>query len=173
MIWFRPRKRVLFVCTANVCRSPLAEGLLRHRLRARGLAGRVQVRSAGVSVTSGQRPDPRVGQITAEAGVSLGRIRSRMLTPQMIRRSDYVLVMEREHLESVKRLCVDPSNAGNTAGSTCPENVLLLGRFLSLSGGGGEEIPDPYFGDLQGFQAVYERIDSALSGFIPWLESQL
>lgn len=168
MIWFRPQLRVLFVCTANVCRSPLAEGLLRHRLRGMGLARRVQVRSAGLCVAGGQRPDPRIRQMAAEAGVSLGRIRSRMLTAQMIRRSDYVLVMERGHLESVKRLCADHS-----VGSACPDNVQLLGRFLALRGEPVEDIPDPYFGDLQSFHAVYERIDSALTGFIPCLESQL
>lgn len=169
MIWFRPELRVLFVCTANVCRSPLAEGLLRHRLRVMGLAGRVQVRSAGVSATRGQRPDPRVRKMAAKAGISLGGIRSRMLTAQMVRRSDYVLVMERGHLESVKLLCEELP----AADSAYPDNVQLLGRFLSLPGEAVEDIPDPYFGDLQSFHAVYERIDSALTGLIPCIESQL
>lgn len=175
MIWFRPELRVLFVCTANVCRSPLAEGLLRHRLRAMGLAGRVQVRSAGVAASRGQRPDPRMREMAAEAGVSLGRIRSRMLTAGMVRRSDHVLVMERGHLDSVKRLCAALPVAGSSCPDTpdTPDNVQLLGRFLPLTGGVVEEIPDPYFGDLQSFEAVYERIDSALTGLIACIESQL
>lgn len=169
MIWFRPELRVLFVCTANVCRSPLAEGLLRHRLRAMGLAGRVQVRSAGLHAGRGQRPDPRVVEMAAEAGVPLGRIRSRMLTPRMIRRSDYVLVMERGHLEGVERIC-----AGlDTGGGPWPGSITLLGSFLPLRNGEVEEIPDPYFGDRQSFHDVHEMIDSALTGFLACVGARL
>lgn len=162
MVWFRPELRVLFVCTANVCRSPLAEGLLRHRLRAIGLAGKVQVRSAGLRAGGGRRPDPRVLDMAAEAGVSLGRIRSRMLTPQMIRRSDYVLVMEQSHLEGVERLCAGLPGAD----SALPDKVQLLGSYLSLQDGAAVDIPDPYFGDLQSFHYVHEMIDSALISFL-------
>lgn len=188
MIWLRPELRVLFVCTANVCRSPLATGLLRHRLRDRGLGGRIQVRSAGTSVAQrGRPPDPRVKQLAAEVGFPLGRIRSRPLTPQMIQRSDYVLVMEYEHLESVRRLGAGLPGVGDdleggvsqspTGQSTaCSEKVQLLGRFLvppGTSSGEVAEIPDPYFGPQEGFQIVYEQIDEALTGVISCLVSQL
>lgn len=193
MIWSRPELRVLFVCTANICRSPMAEGLLRHRLRGIGLAGRIQVRSAGTRVAqSGCPPDPRVKQMSAEAGFRLGRIRSRQLTPQMVQRSDYVLVMEREHLESVRQLGAGLPGVGevfqnrtsqnsdsqnsDSQDNVFPEKVQLLGRFLvppGASNGEVAEIPDPYFGHQQGFQVVYERIDEALTGFISCLVSQL
>ncbi|MEX1198487.1 MAG: low molecular weight protein-tyrosine-phosphatase [Pseudohongiellaceae bacterium] len=168
MIWSRPEVRVLFVCTANICRSPLAEGLLRHRLRSTELAGRVQVRSAGTCVGQrGCRPDPRVEQLAAEAGVSLRRIRSRMLTLKMIRSNDYVLVMESRHLEDVGRLCI-----GHPTGDhACPDNVQLLGRFIPFREAGMMDIPDPYFGDSQGFDHVYEMIDAALTGFLVHLGS--
>lgn len=181
MIRFRPELRVLFVCTANVCRSPLAEGLLRHRLRAMGLAGRVQVRSAGVCVGQrGRRADPRVERMAAEAGVSLARIRSRMLTPRMIRSSDYVLVMEREHLEDVRRLCPEfPVGGGAFPGAaladTTSPNVQLLGSFLPFRDEDEhvKDIPDPYFGDLQSVADVHELIDAALTGFLACLEARL
>jgi protein-tyrosine phosphatase len=168
MIWFRPELRVLFVCTANVCRSPLAEGLLRHRLSAMGLAGKVQVRSAGTSVgQSGRRPDPRVTELASEAGISLGRIRARRLTARMLRRSDHVLVMERRHLEEIARL-----RASRHAGeSAWPDNVRLLGSFLPRQGGEVTDIPDPYFGDLQCHYDVYQMIDMALAGFLAQITS--
>lgn len=174
MNWFRPQLRVLFVCTANVCRSPLAEGLLRHRLRAMGLGGMVQVRSAGSNVGQiGRHPDPRVKKLAAEAGVSLSRIRSRKLTVAMIQRSDYVLVMERRHLEDIEHLYA----VHEPAGKVYPENksatkkkpvlVHLLGSFHPLQHDeNGKDIPDPYFGDWQGFCDVYALIDSALTGFL-------
>lgn len=169
MIWFRPELRVLFVCTANICRSPLAEGLMRHRLRVMGLAGRVEVRSAGICAGRGQRPDPRVEELAAEAGVSLGRIRSRMLTPKMIQRSDYVLVMERGHLEGVERLCAGLRAAGNAG----PDNIALLGSFLPGREEELKDIPDPYFGDLRSFNDVYGLIDSALTGLLATIETHL
>lgn len=179
MIWLRPELRVLFVCTANVCRSPLAEGLLRHRLRTMDLAGKVQVRSAGSNVGQrGRRPDPRVEKLAAEAGVSLARIRSRMLTLAMIRRSDYVLVMERRHLEDIGRLCAARDVAGKafadevSADKKYPDKVRLLSSFLprQQQDEDVQDIPDPYFSDWQGFCDVYALIDSALTGFLASIE---
>ena len=176
----------------------MAEGLLRHRLHDLGLAGRIKVRSAGTRVAqSGHPPDLRVKQMAAEAGFRLGRIRSRQLTSQMIQRSDYVLVMEHEHLQSVRQLGAGLSGVGevfqdstfqssasqnsafqnsDSQDEVFPEKVQLLGRFLVPPGTSNREvaeIPDPYFGHQQGFQVVYERIDEALTGFIPCLVSQL
>jgi protein-tyrosine phosphatase len=178
MNWFRPELRVLFVCTANICRSPLAEGLLRHRLRATALAGKVQVRSAGSNVgTRGRRPDPRVEKLAAEAGVSLARIRSRMLTMAMIRRSDYILVMERSHLEDIERLCAACDAADKaiadevSTAKKLPDKVRLLGSFLPRQQDEDvQDIPDPYFGDWQGFCNVYALLDSALTGFLASVE---
>lgn len=173
MIWSRPETRVLFVCTANICRSPLAEGLLRHRLRAMNLAGRVQVHSAGTRVAAhGSRPDPRVEQIAAQHGVTLAGIRARMLTPSMIHHSDYVLVMENRHLVATEELRRAPDNSGGIswrelfAEQKRNTRICLLGSFIADPERDTDEIPDPYFGDLQGFHTVYDMIDSALDGFL-------
>ncbi len=169
MFWSRPDLQVLFVCTANICRSPLAEALLRHRLQAMGLAGRVQVSSAGTRVVQGgHRPDARMQALAAEAGVAMGRIRSRVLTPAMIQRSDYSLVMDRTHLKEAGRLC-----EGLDAGSFEP--VRLLGSYLPGHGDGANipDIPDPYFGDMQGFRLVYGQIDVAVSGLLVNIVSRL
>lgn len=173
MIWSRPEWRVLFVCTANICRSPLAEGLLRQRLRAQNLAGRVQVHSAGTqAIQRGCRPDPRIEGLAAEMGVSLAGIRARMITSKMIQSSDYVLVMERRHLEHVTRLSLDSDDGGSFFARQRPiekktsEKIQLLGSFLPTTNGSVNDIPDPYFGDLQGFYNVYQMIDLALTGFL-------
>ena len=178
MIWSRPEVRVLFVCTANLCRSPLAEGLLRHRLQARNLAGRVQVQSAGTRVVShGSRPDPRVELVAAEKGVSLNGIRARMLTPAMVQRSDYILVMEHRHQTVAGQMRNEAASEQNSFWReliTEPKRksqVLLLGSFLPAPERTTDEIQDPYFGDIQGFYNVYTMIDSALNGFLLYIDT--
>jgi len=180
VIWSRPELRVLFVCTANICRSPLAEGMLRHRLCAMGLGGRVDVRSAAsCGGQNGRRPDPRVEKLAAQAGVSLSGIRTRTLTAKMIQRSDYVLVMERRHLDDVARLYAVNDVADNVFADedfpdkTFPDNVQLLGNFLPSGGGAVQDIPDPYFGNWQNFCDLYELIDSALMGFSACIQTRL
>lgn len=169
MIWTRPELRVLFVCTANICRSPLAEGLLRHRLRMDGLAARVQVHSAGTAAMRGLRPDPRVIQMAAEQGVRLGRIRSRRLTTKILSRSDYVLVMDRSQLEEIREMDWNPPNDAVSG------DVMLLGQFLPASEREASvpDVPDPYFGDPQAFRAVHAMIDMALTGFMQLIQSRL
>lgn len=176
VIWRRPELRVLLVCTANVCRSPLAEGMLRRRVRAAGLAGRVRVQSAGTRTgRQGRRPDPRIVKLAADAGFSLGGIRTRKLTLNMLHQSDYVLVMEYRHLDDVARLIgAEADSDRNESDSTAvPEKVKLLGSFLPLQGKETVEIPDPYFGDRQGLLDVYQLLDFALEEFLVCLELRL
>ncbi len=161
---FRAELRVLFVCTANVCRSPLAEAMLRRRLHILGLGRRVRVGSAGTRVGQpGRPPDPRVKKLALEAGIPLGRIRARPLTLRLLRQSDHVLVMERRHLEEIGQLL---------NGAPAPAHVRLVGSFL---GGpmAGEDVPDPYFGDARGFQRVFEQLDEALVPIVAELVARL
>ncbi|MEZ5490804.1 MAG: low molecular weight protein-tyrosine-phosphatase [Gammaproteobacteria bacterium] len=179
MFWSRPELRVLFVCTANVCRSPLAEGLLRQRLHENGLAGRIQVSSAGTTALRGLRPDPRVIEVATEAGVPLGRIRSRRLTTRMLMRSDYVLVMDRSQLEDIRNMGWGPANthgdANGDVSDPTSDNVQLLGHFLPETGARAfvPDIPDPYFGDPQGFRDVHAMIDEAVCRLVEHLSLQM
>jgi protein-tyrosine phosphatase len=160
MIFGKPSLRVLFLCTANVCRSPLAEALLRHRLREAGLQRRIAVASAGTRAGQpGRRPDPRVARLCAERGVSLRGIRARAVTPSLLARSDRILVMESTHRDDLAALGV----AADTL-----DRVELLGAYLALPGSAAAPapIPDPYFADPQGFLAVHELIDQAVLGFL-------
>ena len=165
MIWWRPELRVLFVCTANVCRSPLAEAMLRQRLRVMGLGRRVQVRSAGTRVGQpGRPPDPRVRKLAQEAGFTLGRIRARQVTARMLRDHDFVLAMEVAHLEELAALALADPDRGK---------AQLLGHYRAPGRGGDAAIPDPYFSDMQGFNEVFALIDEALDGLIVQLRLRL
>ncbi len=163
MIWGRPQLRILLVCTANVCRSPLAQALLQAQLRSAGLGRRVGVGSAGTRVAApGRRPDPRVLRMLREAGVPAGRIRARQLSLRLLARQDLVLVMEAAHLGEVEGILGPDGPA---------VDLRLLGEFLpgGASGTGSNDILDPYFSDLQGFRAVHGQVEQAVERVVAWL----
>lgn len=165
MIWWRPELRVLFVCTANVCRSPLAEAMLRQRLRVLGLGRRVQVRSAGTRVGQpGRPPDPRVKKLAQEAGFGLGRIRARQVTARMLHDHDVVLAMEPGHLAELAALAAADEDIGR---------AQLLSAYWPAGRNSEAAIPDPYFSDMQGFNEVFALIDEALDGLIGQLQARL
>ena len=164
MIWWRPQLRVLFVCTANVCRSPLAEAMLRHRLRGMGLGRKVAVASAGTRPGQlGRPPDPRVARLAQVYGFPLGRIRARQATPGLLERSTHIVVMEQTHSDELALLA---------AGSESLQRVRLLGEYQP-GAVGGLPVADPYYGDWQGFEAVYTQIDEALDGLLEQLLADL
>ena len=101
-----PRVSVLMVCTANICRSPLAHGLLAHSITERGLGKYILVDSAGTQVgMKGQRPDPRAQAVAQQAGVDISRLKARKLEARDIERFHYLLAMDAEHLQTLKEMC--------------------------------------------------------------------
>jgi protein-tyrosine phosphatase len=158
MMWpfSRPELHILMVCTANVCRSPAAEALLRHHLKQMGLAKRIAVSSAGTEVGApGRKPDPRVVAILDEIGVSAKGIRAQVLDGRCIDKSSDIFVMERVHNDVlVERF---PGVA---------ERVYLLDHE-------GNGIPDPYFGNKAGVRFVVKRIDEMTRGLAVTLADRI
>ena len=119
-------KNVLFICTGNVCRSPMAEGLLRH------MAGdRVAVASAGLGAGHGQPPSVHAIEVLKKEGIDISDIRSQPVSPDLLRRADYVFTMTRDHLDML--LLLFPEMA--------PKTRLL--RFDEAAKGGRMDVTDP------------------------------
>lgn len=143
------------VCTANICRSPMAQGLMQKIIRERGLKRRIKVDSAGTHVLrSGARPDKRAQQVTRERGVDISGYRSRMLAASDFQRYDYIVAMDHENMHCMERDCT-------------PENKHKLLSIMDYSPESVvSEVPDPYFGNLAGFQRVVELLEPACDGLM-------
>src|SRR5512136_838536 len=95
-------KTILFVCTGNVCRSPMAEGIFHQATQER--RGAYQVLSAGLGAAEGQPPSPYAVQAVGELGIDISNTRSRMLTAELVEQADYILGMTHSHLDTVAML---------------------------------------------------------------------
>ena len=132
--------RVLFVCMGNICRSPTAEGVLRQRLSAAGLAGKVTVDSAGTGDWHvGKAPDGRSAQAAAARGYDLSSLRARQVQREDFQRFDLILAMDQSNLRNLKAL--RPSDAR-------ADLDLYLRRYVLAL----DEVPDPYYGGEDGFE---------------------
>lgn len=143
---------VLFVCLGNICRSPLAEGILVHLLAGEGLAGRVHVDSAGTGAWHvGEPPDPRSIEVAQRFGVRLEGA-ARQVQVEDFRRFTHVVAMDRENLHNLERL-------RERAGEGPQPRLLREWDPDGGPGGGGSEVPDPYYGGPEGFVTVFRMVE--------------
>jgi protein-tyrosine phosphatase len=148
-------KRVLFVCTGNICRSPTAEGVARHFIETGGLGGLLEVDSAGTQhYHVGEPPDPRTQKAAARRGYDLSALRARKLELEDFVRFDLLLAMDREHLRIMNRLRPEASRA----------RVDLFMGFAADAR--FDEVPDPYYGGPQGFDLVLDLCEQAVQGLL-------
>lgn len=147
--------RVLFVCMGNICRSPMAEGILRRMLRERGLEEQFEVDSCGTgSWHEGQPADPRAQAVLAKHDALFPHT-ARQIRAEDLDYFEHIFVMDRENLHTLERRF--PAYKGK---------ARLL---LELNGGG--EVPDPYYGGPQDFEAVYWVLEEALEAFLQSLQT--
>jgi protein-tyrosine-phosphatase len=140
---------LLFVCTGNTCRSPLAEGIARAELERRGWKN-VRVASAGLSAGDGHPATHEAVVVAAREGIDLSGHRSRPLTPDAAAWADLILVMGPQHLAAVDRL-----GAG--------ERATTLGDFAAGPDGIGEPVRDPYGGPEEVYEETFRELQSLIS----------
>lgn len=161
----RDRTRVLFVCLGNICRSPTAHGVFRDRVAAAGLAGRIEVDSAGTGDWHiGKPPDARARASAAARGCDIGDLRARQVAAVDLRTFNYVLAMDADNLADLERLA-----AGESAGARA--TVALLGDYSARQPGAA--VPDPYFGGEDGFERVLDLIEDAAEGLLAEIRAEL
>ncbi|WP_011582660.1 MULTISPECIES: low molecular weight protein-tyrosine-phosphatase [Chelativorans] len=144
-----PRIAILFVCLGNICRSPLAEGVFRTVLQERGLEHLFQIDSAALGDWHvGQPPDPRSVAAARRNGIDTSGQTCRQVGPEDFERFDLIFGMDRDNIRRLSRLA--PKE---------PCGRIHLFRQYALDR--AEEVPDPYHGGEEGFDAVYRMIREA------------
>ncbi|MGH8381189.1 low molecular weight protein-tyrosine-phosphatase [Pseudomonas sp.] len=153
--------RVLFVCLGNICRSPTAEGVLRHQLQAEGLGELIEVASAGTGNWHvGKPPDSRTCRAARTRGYDLSQQRAQQVKAIHFNEYDLILAMDTSNLGHLQAL--QPAGAS-----------AELDLFLRRYEGALDEVPDPYYGGEQGFEQVLDLIEIACSRLVIELKGRL
>jgi protein-tyrosine phosphatase len=135
-------RSILTVCVGNICRSPMAEGLLRDRLPG------ISVSSAGIGALAGRPADPHSVAVMGEKGIDITAHRAKQITAQACRHADLILVMEEEHKRAIAR------------------NLnVTVGKLFSLGHHGRFDVFDPYRQGRESFESCFELI---LRGVDDW-----
>ena len=156
--------RITCVCLGNICRSPMAEVVIRHEIESAGLADRVIVESAGTGHWHvGHDADPRARLTLESAGYTFEHA-ARQFEPQWFSDSDLILAMDSENLTNLQ-------NLAETYGETAPDIRLL--RSFDPTAETNAEVPDPYYGGEEGFTEVLHMVQRAATGVVDSVSAEL
>jgi protein-tyrosine phosphatase len=156
--------RVCFVCTGNICRSPMAEAVFHARVADAGLDGLVEADSAGTGGWhEGEGADPRTLAVLEENGYDLDHT-ARRFRPSWFSRLDLVIALDAEHLRELRRLAPSEQDAAK---------VRLLRSYDPAAGRADLDVPDPYYGGADGFEECLEMVEAASTGLLAAVREQV
>lgn len=155
--------KLLFICLGNICRSPAAEEIMRQLVLRAGLEDRFQIDSAGIgSWHIGQLPDPRMRQTGEKFGYRFTH-HARQFNPSIdFERFDLILVMDDENYRTI---------TGMAANQTERDKIKRLARYMTRHDG-QKDIPDPYFGGMDGFDRTIVLLEDACAGLLRHLRQE-
>lgn len=148
----------------NICRSPTAHGVFKKLIEIESLEDKIGVDSAGTyAYHQGERPDPRARAAAGKRGYDLSKIRARKVVNSDFEKFDYVLAMDNDNLKDLLEIC-DHENK---------ERVQLFLNYSTKKHKNKlKDVPDPYFGGLNGFEIVLDLIEDASSGLLEHIKAK-
>ena len=153
----KKKVNVLFVCLGNICRSPLAEAIFKHKIKEKGLDDLIVSDSCGTSnYHIGSQPDPRTIANATKNGIVINHC-GRQFSEDDFEKFDFILAMDNSNYRNILNL---------PGSERFRDKVSLMREFDPLEKG---EVPDPYFGGEEGFQHVFEILNRTLENFINYL----
>ncbi len=151
-------RSILFVCTANICRSPTAEGVLRKQLELQGVLDRFVLDSAGThDFQVGNPPSPLAVERATLRGYDLAHLVARQVRSDDFDRFDLILGMDRGHLASLNKI----------APTRCKNKIELFMDYGDRFN--GADIPDPYGGDARDYDQALDMIEDGCAGLVKLL----
>jgi protein-tyrosine phosphatase len=154
--------RILFVCLGNICRSPTAEGVMRHVLRQEGLEDRISVDSAGTGAWHvGKPPDERATEAARRRSIELAG-KARQFSSDDFDSADLIVAMDEDNRRDLLDIAPDDEARAK---------VRLLREFDPDSADGDLDVPDPYYGGEQGFEDVLDLVEAATRGLVDELRA--
>jgi protein-tyrosine phosphatase len=151
---------VTFICSGNICRSPMAEKMFAHQIDERGLSGVVRVSSAGTgSWHAGDGADARAGHVLRDHGYPSSHRAAQVDDEHLA--ADLVVAMGRNHARMLREMGVPP------------ERLRMLRSFDPRSAAHPLDVEDPYYGTRDDFEDVYTVIEASLPGLHDWVDERL
>jgi len=155
--------RICFVCLGNICRSPTAEGIFQHLAEERGLGSYFYIDSAGTSAYHiGERANSRSRSVAEENGVKL-KSRARQFDAADLEEFDLILAMDSSNYQDIRQLDVQNKFA---------EKIKMMREFDPASKH-HDDVPDPYYGGMDGFQDVYDVLYRSSAALLDQLEQRV
>lgn len=155
------KTKILFVCLGNICRSPMAEGVMRHLVDEAGLAEHFEIDSAGTyGGHAGELPDGRMRQAAHSRGYRLTH-RSRQVVVEDFDRFDLIVAMDDSNYDNLRRLAPSPEAQGR---------IHRMATYLTRHT--ADHIPDPYYGGTEGFAHVIDLLEDGCSTLLSTLRTK-
>lgn len=156
------KRSILFVCLGNICRSPVAEGVFRKKAQDAKILDRVEIDSAGTAAWHvGKSPDERMMAAANERGYDLSSLRARQALSGDFEKFDHILAMDTDNLYNLQDIAPATGKA---------DLRLFLNYAPNIK---SKDVPDPYYGKVEGFNHVIDLVEEASDGLIEKIQEEL
>ncbi|MHB1687951.1 MAG: low molecular weight protein-tyrosine-phosphatase [Ignavibacteriaceae bacterium] len=157
------KKKILFVCLGNICRSPAAEGIMSRMIKFEGLENQIEVDSAGtIAYHTGEHADPRMRKHASQRGYDLTSLARKFNPEKDFKKFDYIITMDNQNYEDV--LSIDIKNE-------YAFKVFKMVQFCKSHK--VDAVPDPYYSGSEGFENVLDILEDGCQNLLKKIKNEI